>query len=483
MTDPREGTALHPYRDWSNRLLISALAGILFLTLYPFEFVAHAKGLGHASPLLLGSGLKYAGPWDVFLNILLFVPFGFALASKLRNRRKSSGVALLYTCLAGTLLSYSIEFVQIYTPARDSGWEDVVTNSIGTLVGCVASLLIAGWLFDVLSASENALLTRLTLRGATFILVLYFAVWFAASASLQKQTHLDDWVADTRLVIGNDATGGHPWKGQVSLLEIWNHAVTKDVVNALAHGGELSSGSTPTVKIEFPAAFNQPAGSIVNAIKSTSQFSIRVVLSPPQVQNQNGVIFSISHISGFPDLYFRQAESDLIFWFRNSVTLRRPALHWTVPNLLVPNRSRDILISYDGSELWFCVKGDGTEHDGMGPGTALASFVRHLKQTELNGYAYIYYALVFLPAGSLLGMIRAKQFGAQSKSSTPGFWALLLMAVVVAPAILECILVRLNARGFSLHAFGLSAAMVVLGTLWINADRPALATTAADERQ
>ena len=71
-----------PDSGWSNRILILAIAGILFLTMYPFRLNIHALANG-ASPFLLGKSEK-SGLVDALLNVLLFVPFGFGLGEKLR---------------------------------------------------------------------------------------------------------------------------------------------------------------------------------------------------------------------------------------------------------------------------------------------------------------------------------------------------------------------------------------------------------------
>jgi glycopeptide antibiotics resistance protein len=104
---------------WSNPILIAAITGIRFLTLYPFRFSLHTPLPESASPFLLGRGVKQVGSWDAFLNVLLFVPLGFGLTLKLRtwgiSRRSSLGLALL----TGALPSYAIEFTQLYIPQRD----------------------------------------------------------------------------------------------------------------------------------------------------------------------------------------------------------------------------------------------------------------------------------------------------------------------------------------------------------------------------
>jgi glycopeptide antibiotics resistance protein len=125
--------------DWSNRFLTLSIAGILFLTLYPFEFSRLPKPYSH-SPLLLGHASS-SGTIDVLLNVLLFVPFGFALACKLlKNRRWTS--ALFHSVAISALCSYLIELLQLYIPQRASGWEDVFTNTTGAVLGFLAFALL-----------------------------------------------------------------------------------------------------------------------------------------------------------------------------------------------------------------------------------------------------------------------------------------------------------------------------------------------------
>jgi len=138
---------------WPNRILVLAVAGILFLTLYPFQF-NFGRHLPRALfPFSLGGWGKDAGPLDAFLNVLLFVPYGFGLAGKFRERGTPRLTTLGYVLAAGALLSYAVEFLQIYIPERDSGWGDVLTNSLGAFVG--------GILFDHWGTAALRLLSAL----------------------------------------------------------------------------------------------------------------------------------------------------------------------------------------------------------------------------------------------------------------------------------------------------------------------------------
>ena len=212
----------------SNRIVLLALTGIFFLTLFPFHFVLQGKLLPGSSPFLLGTGEKADSALNIFLNIFLFVPFGFGLSERLHEKGWSWRQSLFATWIVGALTSYSIEFLQIYIPARDSGWEDVVTNGAGAALGSLFFTLCGRSIIDYLLRLEQHLRASLTLRRAIVILSIYFALWFVVSALLQKQTRLADWSPQSRLYLaGEPQIGAAPhWKGTVSALKMWNLALS-----------------------------------------------------------------------------------------------------------------------------------------------------------------------------------------------------------------------------------------------------------------
>src|ERR1700685_733489 len=88
---------------WSTRVLLLAFASIFFLTFYPFQFLARAQSLDHSSPFILAGIWKGGGAFDVALNILLFVPLGFGISEKLRDRGWSWEKTFFATWIAGFL--------------------------------------------------------------------------------------------------------------------------------------------------------------------------------------------------------------------------------------------------------------------------------------------------------------------------------------------------------------------------------------------
>lgn len=78
--------------------------------------------------------------WQIILNILLFVPFGYALTAVFKKNRtdykqhcKLNG--LLFILVAGFALSLLIEFFQYVTSRGYSEVDDVINNTIGTVIG------------------------------------------------------------------------------------------------------------------------------------------------------------------------------------------------------------------------------------------------------------------------------------------------------------------------------------------------------------
>jgi glycopeptide antibiotics resistance protein len=490
--------------SWSNRFLFAAIAGILFLTLFPFRFDFQTKLAGNASPFLLGHGTKVAGLMDALLNVLLFIPFGFGLAEKLRERKISRSSSFLMVLAAGALLSYAIEITQIYIPMRNSGWEDVFTNSAGSIVGLVLYELFGSSIIDSLSRLQMALRSCLTLRRTAILLSVYFLLWFAISAVLQKKTRPSNWAPDALLVIGNEATGQNPWQGRVQKLQIADQATPEAVAIDLT-GGQASPEApmpwraaydfssptpfqdskgflpglswTPAVRVapnpnelaldgKSWLTSRSPVADLVDDIRKTNQFSVHVICAAAQPSSGDGYIVSISRSPWFPDLTLRQDESNLVFWFRSPLSIRRSILAWYVPSVFTDSQVRDILYSYDGADLSLYINGKRSERPyRLGPGTDLARLIEKVRPAELEGYYDIYYVLVFFPAGIILGLtVRSS-----SRSNLSIFLALVL-ASLLPVALLEGILVWVSGRPVSIWNLFLSFLLSVAGYLWIRSD-------------
>lgn len=86
--------------------------------------------------------LKWGSPeqltHNLVNNVLLFVPLGWCLALKARDRRP-----LLFAALGGMLLSTAVEAGQFFLPiGRSTDVDDVILNTAGALVGGLAAVIV-----------------------------------------------------------------------------------------------------------------------------------------------------------------------------------------------------------------------------------------------------------------------------------------------------------------------------------------------------
>jgi hypothetical protein len=520
---------------WSNRILLISAAGILFLTLFPFRFLLHGK------PSSVGmfpffhwqlSENKNPGALDAALNVLLFVPFGFGLADKLREKGKSRAATLALVWAAGALFSYTVEVFQIYIPARDSGWGDVITNSTGSMVGFLAYETYGKWMLRGLRSAEVALGALLRPRPVALILLAYFAIWFVVSGRLQATTRLSGWDPDPILVVGNDTSlrPWQAWKGQVLSLELWDRAIPDAAARAFsaegaADAGALDSATAPTAGpaadgVDAPlAAYHMsksdssagspvddsmkllpalawrpsfassndterlalegqawlvsetPAPQLIQQLEKSNQFSIRVVCKPVDLNDTEGRILTIGPPAAPPDLVLRQDQGGVIFGFHTPLAARRAQLGWSVPGVFAAGRASDLLYTYDGASLSLFVNGQKEARPyHLGPGPALARTIRRIRPAELDGYTDVYYAILFFPAGVLLGFA-ARNLGSAQGHGGIRNGACLALLLVGAPLALEILLARASGGPLLIGRAVLGFAFFLAGALWINVER------------
>ena len=485
-----------PTSSWSNRILILATAGILFLTMYPFRLNIHPLANG-ASPFLLGKSGK-SGFVDAFLNVLLFVPFGFGLAEKLLERGKSIRFALLATLAAGAVFSYAIEFTQLYVPERDSGWEDVFTNGSGSLIGGVIYVLAGVSLVRFMNSTQRAVSVWLTPFRLTCAIVGYFCVWFGFAALLQSRTQFSNWKPYGVLVLGNSGAGSNPRQGQLQTLQIWNHPMSDEAIAAATTnragpvlneppiidydssrplgtewipakpvtGGSPSAADAGT----SPLPLQTDAAALIKALQQTNHFTVHVVCTGVPVPNDLWTIFLVGDGTGTLDLMVWQENGHLVSWLRSPLSASRPQLTWFIPRVFNDPGPHDILYSYDGANLQLYLDGKKTKTEYIvGPGAGLARLIHRLRPGELGGYNYAFYALVFFLGGALLGLFGPG--GIRRINLRVAVWE--VSAMVAGALGLELTLVKVTGRAVSPETLALSVFLGLAGLMWAWADRRA----------
>jgi glycopeptide antibiotics resistance protein len=497
--------------NWSNRILVASLIGIAYLTLFPFHFDFARGGLLHTSPFLLGASVKKVQSMDFLLNVLLFVPFGFGIYAQLRKRSAGRRAVLLAVVLAaGAITSYIVELLQLYIPPRNSGWDDVVSNTVGAAVGFfLFDRWGESWL-QRLSGWEERAETWSSFRATWIFLLVYLGFFLAISIPLQGETRLSNWDTTSLLSAGSDGTARHAWKGQIAKLQIWNQALSEETARKLTSGeappdsetglrasyefagmppyndqkkflptlSSISSSPSPhdskTLDLDGSSWLSSivPAKDLAQELTKTNQLAVRAVCTPADAADLEQFIVSISQVHRTPNLTLRREGADLIVWFRTPLFIHRSGANRYVGDIRVMGvfavgQARDILISYDGSDVSLYVDGKKERRvHHLSPGASLAQRFSRMKTSEWDGYLVTYDALIFLPAGCLLAVIARK--GPSQKFAAR---LLLPLGFVLPPLLYEFILVWVSGRPASLWQVSLCLFVTLIGVLLTNADR------------
>jgi VanZ family protein len=491
--------------QWTNRILLLSLLGIAYLTLFPFRFDFSPTFIFHRFPFLLDTSVKKPHFLDFSLNVLLFVPFGFGLAAQARKRSGSRWTSLLQALAMGACVSYVVELLQFYVPARDSGWGDVFSNSAGSVAGCILFGLCGVSVLQELSRWEDSFEEWLSPARAALLLAAYFALCFGVSARLQTETRLSDWDPRCILFVGNDASGQNPWKGQIFRLQIWNRAIPDQMIRRMAgkeSADDASTGLLGSYDFTGPPPYRDksnflppldwtpehpqftstrapewdgkswlsttiPVENLTREIQRSNQFTVHIVCAPAANEDVNGRIFSFSQSAGNVNFLLREQGQFLVFRLRNPLSEKRSLLAWYVPGVFEPGKVRDIVASYDGSDAFIYLDGEPVPQPyRLSPGASLMHKFFFIEIGALEGYIMVYETLLFLPAGLLIGLAVRKW----SRRKIICIWTLIVGWALPA-VLLEILLAGMSGRRIWVGNIVLSLFFGLAGILLMNADQ------------
>jgi hypothetical protein len=307
------------------------------------------------------------------------------------------------------------------------------------------------------------------------------------------------------LFVGNEASGEDPWKGQVQLLQIWNRALPEKTVKRVVareksedmNTGMLVSydfsgsspfrdqrnflpelklvtdqtGTTITGATQFDGSSwlssRLPAENLTLEIKKSNRFTVHVVCTPAETQYARGHIVSLSEIDDNVNFSLRQDQGDLVLWFRNPLSETRSILAWYVRGALEPEKPRDIIASYDGSEAIIYLDGNRVPATfRLSSAAGFAHTFSFIETSGLNGYILVYEIFVFLPAGMLLGLAGRNWNGNQLLGQ-----CLIFLGVGVPAVLLEILAARVGGHGIVAGNIAYALIFGMAGVMLINSDR------------
>jgi hypothetical protein len=126
----RKGSTVHNLADSATDLAVP----VKYFVLHP-AFL-HSTWGAHT---LTRQAWNHWSVWeDLGINIVGFVPVGFVFSAYFSSVNvKRTGRAALIVVLLGFFMSFIVESLQWFLPNRDSGMDDIFTNTTGTALGVV----------------------------------------------------------------------------------------------------------------------------------------------------------------------------------------------------------------------------------------------------------------------------------------------------------------------------------------------------------
>lgn len=186
-------------------LALAYAALIVYASLYPF---ADWRDQGIAPWAYLAAPWpKYWTGFDLGINVAGYVPLGFLAAlALLRTQPGAGGMrAVLRAMLAGAAISFAMETLQSYLPARIPSNVDFGLNSLGALVGASLGAFLerAGAVAHWHRMRSNWFVDDA--RGGLVLLALWpIALLFPAAVTFglgqvfeRVETSIAEWLADT----------------------------------------------------------------------------------------------------------------------------------------------------------------------------------------------------------------------------------------------------------------------------------------------
>ena len=177
--DPLDAKARRATRWLAVLCVVLATHG----SLYPWHF-AWPQSLPAAWHHMMNQRSWWTGLGDVVGNVVLFVPVGALGWALLRYSRMPVLLRAVWVICVGVAFAFALQVAQIFVPARDAAWSDVVWNTLGLLLG----LLFAAPLSRLPMQRLGAQQLRLPL---TFVVLWLLLQWWPLVPRLDWQ-HVKD---------------------------------------------------------------------------------------------------------------------------------------------------------------------------------------------------------------------------------------------------------------------------------------------------
>lgn len=497
----------------SKALLIItiSLVAILFATLLPFDFsIPYNFSLEYIYAKFFDTTYIF----DLIVNVILFIPFGLGITAWLEKRKYLKVEKLKITFLASLSLTLTVEVCQLFLVSRNPSLSDLVTNSLGGIVGTFLFFALIKYQQQLSKLLSFLIIFRdrsLQFKSLIFLWLFYFFLMSFLLISVDDRTKLSNWDTNFYLVVGNEATGNRSWSGKVNYLciskksfyqqQIDKILARKNSCRALENDPDLLTtyslsnpqkyilepkNSTFSKEEEVTTSSENSTGIIVNPknwlktknpaseltqkIKNSSQFTIFTEIATANLTQEGPArIISLSKNQYWRNLTIAQWRNDLSIRMRTPLmggNGKKPEIR--INNFFTDTNFHQLAISYNGTRLKIYVD-EVAKAESLYLGSEAALFWSifsvftekiYLKPASNSFYIILYYGLIFIPLGFLWGAI----FNFL-QTRLLGFMTFLISGLIIPPLMIETIIANTSDRYWNGSYLSIGLAMIIISFL------------------
>lgn len=429
------------------------VAVILLVTLFPYGFFNEPFAIHPDAGELGGQTfiLRLGEPFralDVPANVVLFIPFGFAMGGMLGLGRGGRGRAFAMLLAAGASLSLTVELLQLRLPSRDPSFLDVASNTLGTFLGGLI-FLVVGW--RLLARVARWKLHQPRRRSAVALATIY--VGFALAAfllplRLDRVTRLDNWADFFPLLLGDERAGDRPWRGTIAQFEMADRALQPEEIRRLHSAGGLAAAGIPALVsydlgtgdfsdrarnlpslewkpdgeprtsddasgIRFDGTSRLqsrgPARTLTDRLRETNEFTLSIICATASAEQHGPArIVSQSWDIGHRNFTLGQEGKDLNFRLRMPLTGENGVYpEFYAPDVFANPARQHLVLTYKTARLRLFVNGEESPHDlryAPSHGMRILAYLMPLDPLLAREYEVLFYLAVFLPLGGLAAL-------------------------------------------------------------------------------
>jgi VanZ like family len=306
--------------------------------------------LGTAIPIELRMPVPWSmsfDPWDFLINFALYLPLGLCWWRR----------PIVVGVILGTLLSASIEVLQLRYFGRQGALCDVVANALGVACG----VLSARWSSYVRNADPTWIRVG-GLTGATAVigaLVLLVAwVWPVRSSKIAN------WDGRFDLQLGNESTSDRPWRGTITTLILVPEPLSSPEIRAMSSLANADRrvvlAGRPAYVLPLPIAFDggmakklpaEAARSFLRLAMERDAFTIIATIIPANVTQRGPArIVSFSRDQFNRNFDLGQEEDRIVFRVRTPVSGPNGMdPHVETPSVLKTDKPTTVVATFDGA--------------------------------------------------------------------------------------------------------------------------------------